>query len=109
MRYPYIAGKLAQAARAAGSPDGKLLDGLYRAHLALHTVLPEDFPPGPLRTAYGSIHDRLTKFSPEERHEESVIAVLRAMGREAAERLALDVVDLDRRLAAYLTEDGGAA
>jgi len=109
MRYPYVAGKLAQAADAAAHADGRLLDGLYGAHLALHTVLLEDFPPGPLRVAYESIHDRLTKFSPQERHEESVIAVLRAMGRADAERLALDVVDLDRRLAAYLVEDGGAA
>ena len=104
MRYPYVAGRLADAAKVASDATKTVRDRLYAAHLQLHTVLPEDFPVGPLRTAYESIHDRLTKFRPGERHEESVIAVLRAMSDEAAARLAQDVGDLDRRLTAFLIE-----
>jgi hypothetical protein len=104
MRYPYVSAKLGQAATAATDAHKALRDRLYAAHLQLHTVLPEDFPDGPLRAAYASIHDRLTKFHPDESHEESVIAVLCAMSDGHAEHLIQDIGSLDRQLTAFLIE-----
>lgn len=107
MRHPYVADHLEAAARDLNGEED-LHARLYAAHLKLHTVLPQDFPEGPLRRAYEDIHNRFTKRHVGDAHESSVIQVLAGMNEGQAAMLAHDIAALCEAVHAYVRADGAA-
>lgn len=108
MRVSYLQARLAEAVEALAAHDGDLRDALYAAHLRLHTLLPEHFPPGPLREAFARLHAALTKRRPTDPQEASVLDVIRALPASEAERIRRQIIELQES-AARLTPEAPAA
>ncbi|HVI33083.1 flavodoxin domain-containing protein [Phenylobacterium sp.] len=105
MRVPYLQARLAEAVEALAAHDGDLHDALYAAHLRLHTLLPEHFPPGPLREAFAALHAALTKRRPSDPQEASVLDVIRALPAADAERIRRQIIELQARAAGLSPEE----
>ncbi|WP_334162722.1 flavodoxin domain-containing protein [Phenylobacterium sp.] len=99
MRVPYLQARLSEAVEALAAHDGDLRDALYAAHLRLHTLLPEHFPPGPLREDFARLHGALTKRRPSDPQEASVLDVIGALSAADAEDIRRQIIDLQARAA----------
>lgn len=105
MRVPYLQARLREAVEALADHDGDVRDALYAAHLRLHTLLPEHFPPGPLREAFAQLHAALTKRRPTDPEEASVLDVIRALPAADAERIRRQIIDLQASAAGLAPEE----
>lgn len=104
MRVPYLQARLREAVEALAAYEGDPHDALYAAHLRLHTLLPEHFPPGPLREDFARLHAALTKRRPSDPQEASVLHVIRALSGADAERIRRQIIDLQGRAAGLSPE-----
>lgn len=104
MRVPYLQARLHEAVEALAAHDADPRDALYAAHLRLHTLLPEHFPPGPLREDFARLHEALTKRRPSDPQEASVLDVIRGLSAADADRIRRQIIDLQARAAGLSAE-----
>jgi menaquinone-dependent protoporphyrinogen oxidase len=93
MRIQYVMDRF-RAADHALEAHADLWQGLYAAHLQLHTVLPEHLPEGPLRAGFTRIHDAFRRRRPSDQRETSVIEVIGRLDQESAQTLASEIRSL---------------
>lgn len=90
MRLQYVIDRL-KAARLALDASADIRQGLYAAHLQLHTVLPEHLPDGELRASFTRIHDAFRHRRRSDLRETSVIEVIGHLDESSAAALAQDI------------------